>query len=335
MNTLDRNARSSFEQQLKQKLEEIKAIVDPDSRKSSTAHTFSPNQQGQAPPPPPSSLPTATSAKSPKNLIAPKSDEKLAVEIKPYLARKELLRKNNNAIEPPKQLVQGERNQDDQEDKRDGFNTIVRKFNVRPRLVIPEQATKIKPPSLKPSVVMPEKSATPSLSSTMELPDGEYYNLNPAKKGLVLFFFQSVKKPGWEKDQKLVRDLFQGQLGCEMREFKDCRKIDMKRKLRDLTAVNIGQGYNYLIVIISAFGGLDDQNRNYFKAAEGEKVHCREIEDFILNNPDMKWFNGLPKVIIWNACRGKKHLVILHLQKVSIYQTASFRSQYFVPKIEP
>ena len=168
--------------------------------------------------------------------------------------------------------------------------------------------------SLQKTVAPNEMRRANSFQTGYTSHDDDYYPLDPKKKGLVLFFYQTEKRLGWEEDIRAVRDTFQNLLDCELREFKNCARWQMLQHLRELEDSFYNRPtqppfdnkpYNFLIVIVAAHGGWDDKLGNYIKASGNVKISCREIEDKIINNPKMKTFSGLPKVIVWNACKGK------------------------------
>ena len=62
----------------------------------------------------------------------------------------------------------------------------------------------------------------------------EGYPLDPTKKGLVLHFYQSNDRDGWEEDLKAIEETFGDVLNCEIRNFKDFTDARLLTLLNDL-----------------------------------------------------------------------------------------------------
>ena len=139
----------------------------------------------------------------------------------------------------------------------------------------------------------------------------DFYPIDPNKKGLVLHFYQTQNRNGWKSDVEAVRRTFSNGLKCEVREFKDWTDRELSQSLNNLERefqCKKTKPYNYLIVIVAAHGGWF--NGNYFKSFNGMRIAFKAMEDFFLAKEETaKLFLGMPKVIVWNVCRGTQQQV--------------------------
>ncbi len=73
------------------------------------------------------------------------------------------------------------------------------------------------------------------------------------------------------------------------------------------------ESFNFVFFLIAAHGGRDRHIGEYFKCSDGGRIPIRELEEIFLGEIRPNGLLGVPKVFVYNVCRGDRPRLIASL----------------------